>query len=326
MSEQILIVTNSVDYHTDVVIQNLHEQGLSFFRLNTDRFFSDFKIELRPAESFFQIRNTKNGRIISSKDVKTLWWRRPEDPVFDDSTPKHLHEFLSEECFSALHSIIACLEQRDVLFVSHPMCIRNAKNKTRQQIVAKEIGLQVSPQLITNNKDSLENFAKHQPCVVKPLSSTLEINLEGSSFGLYCNSVKPETIKEVEFDIHLFQQRLFPIREIRATCFGDTCLAVSVQQKNGKQFKEVDWRRMDIDEMTFPVVDDFPCRDMCFEYLRRFELNFGAFDFIETEEGYHFLECNQNGQWLFCDLDGANGLVKSFVKFLAMGKSIFVSC
>ena len=291
-------------------------------------FHSDLEIEMDPIDSRFQIANRKNGRRTTSESIQSVWWRRPEKAQFDEHVPRHLHRFLEEEYWSCLHSIVACLENRDVLFVSHPLNIRRARNKTRQQIVAQNAGLKVAPQRITNSRKSLLEFVdSQQDCVIKPLCSTQDIEFDGVTHGIYCNPFNPSDLTdEVGVDLHLLQERLTPIREARVTCFGKTCHAVAIEHSSGAKKYEVDWRRMEIDEMRFPVIHDFPLEDECFAYLRHYGLNFGAFDFIETKEGFYFLECNQNGQWMFCDLEGEAGLVDSFVSMLVEGKSEPVAC
>jgi len=56
---------------------------------------------------------------------------------------------------------------------------------------------------------------------------------------------------------------------------------------------------------------------MCTEYLNKSSLNFGAFDLIVDEfDNVYFIECNPNGQFLFCDIQGNTNLLSAFVQYL----------
>jgi glutathione synthase/RimK-type ligase-like ATP-grasp enzyme len=68
-----------------------------------------------------------------------------------------------------------------------------------------------------------------------------------------------------------------------------------------------DWRRHQegpdvvFERARFP---DEP-KGKCIEFLRKLNLRFGCFDFIENDDGITFLECNPNGQygWLEQELE-----------------------
>ena len=49
-------------------------------------------------------------------------------------------------------------------------------------------------------------------------------------------------------------------------------------------------------------------------FMKYFNLSFGHFDFIETDDDYIFLECNPQGVWAFYDRDGR--ISDSYADFL----------
>ena len=59
----LLIVTNSADYHTDIILQTILKNKLGdYFRLNTDLFHIDYDISVYPDEKKFVLTNKKNGK------------------------------------------------------------------------------------------------------------------------------------------------------------------------------------------------------------------------------------------------------------------------
>lgn len=54
------------------------------------------------------------------------------------------------------------------------------------------------------------------------------------------------------------------------------------------------------------------------EYLRRFGLVFGCFDFaVDDQDCWHWIECNPNGQWGF--LPDAEAIADAFARVLQAG-------
>ena len=76
----ILIVTNKIDAHADLIIQKMHELKIPFFRLNTE--------DLLTKNSFILSydKNTFNGSIrnplrkLDFSKIKSVWYRRPQRP------------------------------------------------------------------------------------------------------------------------------------------------------------------------------------------------------------------------------------------------------
>lgn len=57
----------------------------------------------------------------------------------------------------------------------------------------------------------------------------------------------------------------------------------------------------DYDSLSYEPVDVPECvASGILDYMNHFDLMYGAFDFAVAESGWHFLECNANGQfgWL----------------------------
>jgi hypothetical protein len=55
-----------------------------------------------------------------------------------------------------------------------------------------------------------------------------------------------------------------------------------------------------------------------YQYLDRFGLAFGCFDFAVGDDGrWHWIECNPNGQWGF--LPDANAIAEAFAALLQAG-------
>lgn len=100
----------------------------------------------------------------------------------------------------------------------------------------------------------------------------------------------------------IWQEQLSKSREWRITAVGDETFDVAIYTSD--QAKD-DWRKHQLDPKMVEFRHEvFPnnLREKCIKYLGEFGLRFGAFDFIEDEDGkITFLECNPNGQYMWLE-------------------------
>jgi hypothetical protein len=79
---QIVIVTNMDDSHTDDVILLLQELGHEAVRLNTNEIplFTTMSLVFGDESSLWKgsIAIHTNGRVIDLEQVRSVWWRRPQ--------------------------------------------------------------------------------------------------------------------------------------------------------------------------------------------------------------------------------------------------------
>lgn len=108
--------------------------------------------------------------------------------------------------------------------------------------------------------------------------------------------------KKYEWRVTVVQDRIFPCR-------------LDSQKIKGA---EADWRQVDfavIPHEILPLPDD--TSEKLLNYLKRFNLDFGAFDLIERPDGtFVFLECNPNGQWLWIELMTGAQISKAIAHYL----------
>jgi hypothetical protein len=136
----------------------------------------------------------------------------------------------------------------------------------------------------------------HGPTIYKPLWAPL-YDLDGVSATVKVAEVTADEIDEaVTGTVHLFQQRVDKVADVRVTVIGEEIFPVRIDSDL------LDWRT-DYDRLTYSVPDLPP--GMAFSlrrYLGHFGLVFGAFDFaIDGEGRWWFLECNPSGQWAWLE-------------------------
>src|SRR5688572_26197943 len=73
----LLIVTNRRDEHVDLVIPRLNDDGIKFFRLNTDDYPTQVHSTFEINNDSFDWNINTPFRELSLKDVTSIWYRRP---------------------------------------------------------------------------------------------------------------------------------------------------------------------------------------------------------------------------------------------------------
>ena len=156
----ILIVSNSADFHTDAIINKINElYGDVFFRLNTEFFHRDYEVEVYPNERLFKITNIINNKVISSENLRSIWWRRPEKlKPTEQEISSMLKGFLSDEFSLLLRNIIHLSFYNGAKIITYPPKLNRAKDKVLQQIWAKEVGFSLPDQLITSSNNAFKNY------------------------------------------------------------------------------------------------------------------------------------------------------------------------
>src|SRR5437762_11056279 len=154
----ILILTEPFDPHADYVIDMLAARGAEFVRFNP----ADF-----PVRASLSIGYAPNGQIrsvlrlreetIDLTQLESVWTRRPKHPVpHEQIQDAATREFLAQECHNVVQDVWNALPCR--WLPGRPAAIHRAQLKASQLRLAAELGLEVPPTLVTNNREEFLDF------------------------------------------------------------------------------------------------------------------------------------------------------------------------
>jgi ATP-grasp ribosomal peptide maturase len=238
------------------------------------------------------------SRSLRLGSVRSLYYRRPSGFAFPHLDARDARLAASQARYG-LGGVLASLP--GCLYVNHPNRIGDAEYKPAGLATAAECGFRVPPTLITNVPADARAFARtHGPVIHKPICvPTYLVN------GV-AQTVPVTEVTEAEIDdgvagtMHLFQQRVEKVADVRVTVIGRHVFAVRIDSGL------LDWRT-DYGCHTYtPVAVPERVERALFTYLERFQLVFGAFDFAltgpECEAGaWVWIECNPSGQWAWLE-------------------------
>lgn len=293
----LLIVSNTQDLHSDVVVLECAARGAPVLRLNTEQYPARIGLDLRLNGASWSGTLRVPGRAAVSLDqIQSVWYRRPELPSVDHLAPAD-RELVREEASTALGMLYQALEDR--FWMSWPPALRAAQQKGGQLVRASRLGLATPRSLVTSDPHEIVALlAEHGPRgVVKRLGA-----ITGLNEAIYTTPIDRDTIRGSEAEIAvcpvLVQEYVPKAVEIRAVVVDETVLAAEIHSQTNERTRH-DLRRQDLlrtphrrhalpDRIAAALVS----------LTRSYGLTFSAADLILTPEGeYVFLDLNPNGQW-----------------------------
>jgi hypothetical protein len=231
---------------------------------------------------------------VALDEVGAVFWRwvwaPPGDPAIADP---HRREWAAKEDRAAIFGVLKSLPVRHV---NHPERAEAASSKPVQLVVAKECGLRTPRTLITGSGATAAAWAaEFAEVLYKAFFS------HGTEEGgmIPASRIEMETLPEGSLYAASTFQQVIRGRSIRTTMIGEQAFSAAIDTA----VSTLDWRpsqqAASYRQLATPPAVHARLRD----FMGRFGLEYGAFDFIEDESGdWWFLEINPAGQYGFVEL------------------------
>lgn len=243
-------------------------------------------------------------RSFSPEDIKAAWCRRPD--VFVEDEPKEVNiVFLNRQRKECQDSLIYSVPES--AWLNSPSCMQPIHHdKIRQMRIAHKFGFAIPRTVIGNNwEDTFDSFTDSE-VIMKLPNGTLYV--DGEPHFLPTTTVNKEQRKRISSSSPfpgIWQEYMPKRKEWRVTVVGKNIFAVAIYTTEKARN---DWRKHQFDKKIVRFeLEKLPknLEEKCFQMLESMGLRYGAFDFIEDENGgFTFLEVNVNGQyqWLADEL------------------------
>lgn len=295
-----LLITETFEPTADFLLAEMRARQLPCVRWNLDHFPARSELTYRAGDAGVSGEIVTDGRRVPLDQIGSIWCRgfRPLDlpqGLSDDE-----HEFLRIESQRALDALLTI---NDVLWINHPLNHTRANSKPAQLFLAQSIGLAIPDSLMTNDAAAVVEFiaASEQSVIYKPHSQTVNLVREQAIYTGVISERELANIDLIQSSPGIFQKLVPKAFEVRATVVGRKIFAGRIDSQAHEESR-IDWRRrpFDINEEPISLPDDV-CEKI-FTMMNRFQITYGAFDFIVTPDGqYVFLEVNPAGQYLWIE-------------------------
>lgn len=305
----ILVITSLPDPHVEIVKKHLP-------RRISIKVFDPRELALSGEITISQLGLLKS---FEKESPLSIWYRKPKFLQVEDLEAKGIPKdyfssilSLHEEGFSIIFATYP-----DSLWVSNPYAIKKSSNKLTQLLTAKNFGFKIPKTIFSSASKDIEDFRSQVGDVVmKPLGLPYA-KVNGVSSWLYATLIPSCQVMDydgISITPMIFQEKIVKEFDLRVTVIGEKVFACKIFSK------DLDWRLSQSESSTiftpYILKEDFARK--CIEITKYLGLNFGAFDFVGSEEGeIFFLEINPNGQWGFIEERTGLPLSKAMAEFLS---------
>lgn len=297
--QEILIASTSIDSVSfEPVVRNLGQKGHSALVYEADRVAKgdvNLEIIVNDSESGFYYGQDP----IVTEQIRAAWFRHPNLINFERKDKLSQH-YIEREIADLQDSIWDFIPQEK--WLNAPYDTRRAQTKISQLIIAKSLGFEIPDTIVSNQWDSIKDMANQGELVIKMSRGFL--GGSETKKGLYTTRLTEEDLSKLvscsPFPA-IFQTYESKAREWRVTVVGEQTFDVAIYTDDSAKD---DWRKhqttgkVEFKEEKF----DPDIKEKCFKFLGELGLKYGAFDFIEGEDGkITFLEANPSGHFIWLE-------------------------
>ena len=302
----ILVVTEPDDVTASHVIGKLLSRGADVARFDPAHFPSraSVSIAIDPAHRASATLAIDNATIQLHR-LDALWFRRPRLPVpHDEIRNAEVRAYLEAECAQYLQDVWNLLDCR--FLPAAPWAIARAELKASQLALARSVGFELPPTLVSNSPDAFLDFhLAHGGQVISKIPGPAFNRHLSERFARYTEVVARQDLgyaDSVRFGPAIFQAYVPKRVELRITVVGAQVFAAEIHSQASRRTQH-DWRRYDLDHTRhLPHALPAEVEHCCVRLVERLGLCYGAIDMVLTPDGrYVFLEINPNGQFLWIE-------------------------
>ncbi len=303
----VLILSSANDVHGQAVERHLQSLGEDVVYWRPKHLLTESTLTWELAEgglagSLVSTQADKQWQL-DLASISSIWLRRPGRTKAKSMPERWLERLAENESNKALDSIFRLLP---CLWVNDPIKHQEALLKIRQLSIARGCGFTIPKTLVTNNPEKVAEFyERHSGKIIYKLIDSES----GLCFPIYetprsvpAMSFRKEDlafIEQVRFCLHLFQERVAKVSDLRVTVVGKKIFAAEI--KSQAMGERLDWR-LNQDLPMEPYKLSRKLEEQCLLLMRQLGLTFAAIDFCKTaDDDLVFLEANPHGQFLWIE-------------------------
>ena len=286
-----LVLSNTIDYSSDLICAEFEKRELNYLRINRD-LFQEYEIVYSLQDDSFKFKVDGIWYFLSSETIKSIYFRAP---VFLRTTGKArpVEEQLKRSQWSAFIRNLIIIDK--AVWMNHPVATYRAENNLYQLKIAKECGFSVPETYVGNSLP--QNIAQEKMYIVKSLDTALFYEDDKEMFT-YSTMIEGKDLlsSEIQLAPIITQECLSPKCDIRVTFVNNRMFPVAITEDG--MILEGDWRKSNKDNLTYTCVK-LPrnIENQLMIIMKKLSLSFGGIDLALVGDTYYFIEVNPTGEW-----------------------------
>ena len=276
----VVLVGDETDPHITLVRDRLEASGSRTLRWN----LGDLRSSEHVAE-LGQLAVLVDGTWALVTPPTTVWWHRSGAVDVSGLDPEEARLVAEESPIMLRGALLAA----GVRWIDDPYVIDRAESRFAQLAAARAVGLAIPGTRQTNSMAAAEALRDLGAVVAKPVSP-------GQGIVPFTDILTDEEFDLLEGNPTFLQQLVTAKADLRVVTVG----GASWVWRRSRPAGIVDWRAVDPAGAGFEFIKKAKkLAGQATEVTARLRLTMGVSDWLETDEGYVFLEVNPQGQWLF---------------------------
>lgn len=283
-----LVISETTDLASDLIVLELERRGRRCIRFNQDR-LGDITASWEPTSGIRSI-HTGSHRI-DADELTGVWYRRTtvsDGRDWRDAFTAHQWRAFIEGASSGTRA------------VNDPLSTAAAQNKLHQLRLASSVGLPIPDTLVTNSPIEAVEMVRSGASVIKAIVSGGGQDADGNTFMLPTTNITEDELDPDALRLSpvIIQRRVPASSHLRLTVIDNTIFAAKITVL-GAGPDDIDWRIVSDERLAY---DTFDCptavADSVRGYVASLGVRYAAVDLIESINGeLVFLEANPGGQW-----------------------------
>ena len=310
-TKRVLILSNTLDRETDVVCVELLRRGMDYIRINVEEVFqikvTNIIRQDRKADCEIKINST----VTKLTDISAIWVRDFDYHLIHSNNSSLNAAFIFQQWNDALQIMYNTVESR---WINSIDAIRRASNRIKQLALARQAGFNIPSTLITNDPDHARNFYGEMGNVILKALHHHNIELENKVYSLYSRKLTDNDLSMLDDLVYapcVLQEEIVKQSELRVTVVKDKVFSAELESKSD------DLHRIPLNKLRKKPInlgDHFD--KQCVMLIKSFGLDYGAIDFIKSDDKLYFLELNPTGSWLWIEQDTKQPITHTVVDLI----------
>lgn len=294
-----LLLTEQFEPTADLLVAEMRRRGMSCVRWNLDQFPIGSTLTYAASNDSFSTLIDTDGRTIDLDRVGSIWCRGVRALGFPADLADPDRRFAEAESERMLTGFMTIAKAR---WINHPHSHMLANAKPTQLAIARTVGLDIPPTLISNDPARVREFiaGTKQQTVYKTLTQALHTEPGQALFTSIVTEQAAAKLDLIGTTPGIFQHLVPKAYELRVTVVGLRIFCARIDSQSRAE-TTIDWRHLPFE---VDAAHDLPSEISAKinALMKALGLFYGAFDFIVTPDGrYVFLEVNPAGHYMWIE-------------------------